>query len=423
MKINDITSKCLAHQNVTSFKYSPWQSPLTRFGVDPDFDRFEKIIRGKAREELKKFISPDKMNIMQGGKVVQLPKPRIDMPHFTRGTPNEGGVGSGEGEEGDLIGEVDENGNINDPNQPGEEEGEHGNESWGPEITRSEIARQMMGDLTIPNLKPKGDENIKKDSYKWTLVSRAGTKLLPKNTIRNAIKRSARELGEELTSEQVTVEPQDIRYRSWTEEKKPQANAVIFYVIDVSGSMGEEQKQMSRTANFYLSTIIKHQFGELNAKLRDEEFSDEMFGDGVEEVHIIHDSEAKQVSEKEFYTTTTSGGTNISSAYKLIEKLVEEKYDPSRWNIYIYHYSDGDNFDTDNSTALETIDRLIPNINELGYINVKAISTMWANGKFKKVLDSHFGDGHEVVRTTEIDRLAPEEYAKVIHKMLGEKKE
>ena len=86
MKINDITSKCLAHQNVSSYKFSPWQSPLTRFGVDPDFDRFEKIIKGRAREELKRFISPDKMNIIQGGKVVQLPKPRIDMPHFTRGS-------------------------------------------------------------------------------------------------------------------------------------------------------------------------------------------------------------------------------------------------------------------------------------------------------------------------------------------------
>ncbi len=421
MRINDVTAKCLAHQSLSSFKHSPWQSPFTRFGVDPDFDRFEKIVKGKAREELRRFVTPDKMNIVRGGKVVQLPKPRIDMPHFTRGTPPQGGVGSGDGEEGDTIGQVDKNGDVQ-TGDPSNKTGEHANEDWGPEITRSEVARMIIGDLTLPNLKPKGTDNIQKDSYKWTSTSRAGSKFLPKQTLRNAMKRSARELGGELSSENISIEPQDIRYRSWSQEQKPQANAVIFYVIDVSGSINDVQKEMSRTANFYLSTIIKHQFGELNAKLRNEDFSDDMFGDGVEEKFFIHDSVAKEVSEKDFYTTSTTGGTQISSAYKLIEKQIEEKYNPSRWNIYIYHYSDGDNFDTDNSEAIASVERLLPNINELGYINLKSNSNMWANGKFKKLLESHFGENHEVIRTAEIERVSEVQFRKVILQMLGERK-
>ena len=294
------------------------------FGVDPDFDRFQRIIKGKAREELKRFISPDKMNVSKGRKVVQLPMPRIDLPKFTRGTQDEGGVGSGSGKKGDQIGKIGKDGEPTEGgSKAGEGEGEHANEQWGPEITRSEIARLLIEDLTLPNLEPKGMDNVKKEDIKWTSISTKGSKINIKATLKNAIKRTIAEKGESFNEDDVYIEPSDIRYHTWDVEEKPKANAVIIYAMDVSGSMGEAQKHIARTANFYLSTVIQHQYGELNAQLQDETFSDDRFGEGVEEVFVIHDDGAKQVSEKEFYTTTESGGTRISSAYKLIQKIIK----------------------------------------------------------------------------------------------------
>lgn len=400
-------------------------------GVDPDLDRFQRILRDKAREDLKKFINPDKMNITRGGKVVQLPKPRIDQPHFTRGTPQdgEGGVGSGDGDEGDQVGQVGQDGQPQpgdgDGDEPGEGEagedpGQHELEKWGPQITRSEIARMIMKDLVLPNMQPKGSDNVKQTDVKWTSVSKVGNKFLVRKTLNNAMQRTAVEKGKDAKPGDVAVTKDDVRYRSYELEEKPQANAVIFYLRDYSGSMGPEQSEMARTTSFYLSTVIQHQFGEVNAELRGETFTDDDFGDGVEEVFILHDTEAEEVSEREFYESGGGGGTKISSAFEKVEKLIKEKYPPNDWNIYVYHYSDGDNWGHDDQKSIESIERLLPQVNEVGYIQT---TSAWGSGKFKDSLKDHFGDTHNKVRVAKINDNQPEEYARVIKKMLSEKNE
>lgn len=400
---------------VRGFKLYP--HPFSRFGVDPDSDRFQQIIRGKVREELKKFISREKMNIIKGGKVVQLPKPVIDLPRFTRGTPQEGGVGSGKGEEGDQIGQIGKDGQPISGDEAGEGEGQHNQEEWGPEITRSEIARLIMEDLHLPNLEPKGSENVKQTNIKWTSLSRTGSNVHVRATLLEAIKRAACEQGEELNPEDIVIQPQDVRYYSWQKEEKPHANAVIIYILDVSGSVGEIEKEIARTANFYMSTVIQHQFGELNSRLREEAYDDNNFGEGVEEVFIIHDSSAKEVNEKEFYTTVESGGTKISSAYKLAQKIIQERYPPDLWNIYTFHYSDGDNWSDDNEEAFNAINQLLPKVNQLGYIQLKSTMT---SGKFKEDLETKFGTKNKKLRTSLIGEPSKEEYTRVIKDMLSE---
>ena len=424
MQVNNIRYNPFLPLNPSKPKTKETTIPLSHlglaFGTDPDYDRFQKIVKGKAREDLKRFISPDKMNIVKGGKIVQLPMPRIVLPKFTRGTQDEGGVGSGKGEEGDKIGKVGKDGEPTSADKAGENAGEHNQEQWGPEITRSEIARLLIEDVKLPNLEPKGTDNVKETDIKWTNISSKGSKINLRATLENAIKRSILEQGEDLKEEDIHIEPKDIRYHTWQVEEKPKANAVIIYAMDVSGSMGEEQKQIARTANFYLSTIIQHQYGELNAKLKDETFTDDRFGEGVEEVFVIHDSDAREVTEKEFYTTTESGGTKISSAYKLIQKLIKEKYDPQNWNIYIFHYSDGDNWGDDTPESLKIIEELLPIVNEVGYIQMKS---SWGSGEFKNSIEKQFGSMHNKVRTSLIAKSSSDEFRQVIQNMLSERKE
>jgi uncharacterized sporulation protein YeaH/YhbH (DUF444 family) len=71
---------------------------------------------------------------------------------------------------------------------------------------------------------------------------------------------------------------------------------------------------------------------------------------GIESRYIIHDAMAKEVDRETFFHTRESGGTMISSAYKLCWKLIEENYSPNEWNIYPFHFSDGDNWSADDSS-------------------------------------------------------------------------
>src|SRR6185312_820657 len=118
----------------------------------------------------------------------------------------------------------------------------------------------------------------------------------------------------------------DMRFRTFKKVTRPQSNAVIIYMMDVSGSMGDEQKEIVRLESFWINTWIKSQYKSVDTRF------------------IIHDAAAREVDEDTFFKTRESGGTLISSAYNLATRLVEEEYPPQDWNIYIFHFSDGDNW-------------------------------------------------------------------------------
>ena len=118
---------------------------------------------------------------------------------------------------------------------------------------------------------------------------------------------------------------QDIRRIAAREETRPHTQAIIFYVMDVSGSVTDDMKQMARTNNFLLSTWLKFQYGLLSAKSQGKRYSDkDFFGKGVQERYVIHTDGAKEVSSEEFYTTRQSGGTTISSAYAKILEILKD---------------------------------------------------------------------------------------------------
>jgi hypothetical protein len=170
----------------------------------------------------------------------------------------------------------------------------------------------------------------------------------------------------------------DRRYRTWKVQKEPETNAVILYMMDVSGSMGEEQKEIVRLESFWIDTWLRHQYK------------------GLEVRYIIHDAEARLVDQETFYHTRESGGTVISSAYKLCDKLVQDEFRPEEWNIYLFHFSDGDNWGGDDTRKcihiLET--ELIPKSNLFCYGQVKSA---YGSGQFIKDLRAHFKDSDAII--------------------------
>ena len=113
--------------------------------------------------------------------------------------------------------------------------------------------------------------------------------------------------------------------------QEPEANAAVIYMMDVSGSMTDEQKNIVRTEAFWIDTWLQNEY------------------DGVERRYIIPDAAAKEVDEHAFYHTRESGGTRISSAYKVCADLIDSTFSPEEWNIYCFQFSDGDNWSADDT--------------------------------------------------------------------------
>jgi uncharacterized sporulation protein YeaH/YhbH (DUF444 family) len=137
---------------------------------------------------------------------------------------------------------------------------------------------------------------------------------------------------------------------------EPVANAVIIYMMDVSGSMGDEQKEIVRIESFWIDTWLRHHYK------------------GVEIRYIIHDAEAREVDRDTFYHTRESGGTVISAAYRLCSRIMEMDYPAEEWNIYCLHFSDGDNWSQGDTEECITLlkAQVLPRVNLFCYGQVES---------------------------------------------------
>ena len=401
-------------------------------GGDPDLARKKEIVDGKYREEIRKFIHPRDMKVVNGGKFLQLPRKVIELPKFIRKTPQGRGVGSGEGGQGAKVGQMPGAKPGSGPGKGGKEAGqgagEHIDEEWTPPIPRSLVAEQMedIKDLVLPNLKPIGRENITEEDIKWVEISRQGGLMHKRATVKAAFKDAACEFGPDFEPEDLFMDKGCLRYHHYKIDEKPQANAAIIYMMDVSGSMGEQERDFVRTANFWLSTVIQHRFGQLNASLRGKEYTFDQFGKGVIEVFVHHDDGAREVTENDFYHSDESGGTRISSAFEEVKKIIHEgskilqkKIDPKTWNLYLFYYGDGYNGGSDDDYLVKKLmkEDLLPYVNEIGFVQFNN----YGKGDTIRVVENTFGHEHHIVRPFNASNPAPETYKRIIRTMLTER--
>ncbi len=351
--------------------------------IDTDHARFKNIVRGKIKQNLRKYIQKGEMIGKQGKDLVSIPVPSIDLPKFRFGHADQGGTGQGEGEVGDVLqpGQVEQG--QGGPGSAGRDPGEHVLEV---DVSMEELAEMLGEELQLPRIEPKGKENIEDVKYRYTGVNTSGPESLRhlKRTYKQALRRTIASGTYDPEDPQVILTRQDKRYRTWKEMIEPEANAVIIYMMDVSGSMGDEQKEIVRIESFWLDTWLRSQYK------------------GIEARYIIHDAMAKEVDRDTFFHTRESGGTMISSAYKLAWKIIEEDYPASQWNIYPFHFSDGDNWSADDTSQCITLMRenVLPVVNMFCYGQVES---PYGSGQFIKDLRDAFPDPEEdKVVTSEI---------------------
>jgi sporulation protein YhbH len=342
--------------------------------INNDYNRFRQIIKGKIKDNLRKYISSGELIGRKGKDLVSIPLPQIDIPRFRFGNNGNGGAGQGNGDPGDPVGtEETEPGKGKAGNLPGIHIKE-------VELTINELAEILGDELCLPNIEPKGKKEIITQKDKYSGIRRSGPESLRhfKRTFREALKRQVLMGKFEIDAPKVIPIKDDFRYRSWKITSQPETNAAIIYMMDVSGSMWDEQKQIVRTETFWIDTWLHFQYK------------------GIETCYIIHDAQAQEVERETFFSTRESGGTVISTAYELCDKIIDERYPASDWNIYAFHFSDGDNWGReDNQKCAELLEKyLLLKVNLFGYGQV---DSTYGSGEFFNYLQNKLGEKDNLI--------------------------
>jgi len=342
--------------------------------IDREVSRFKQIVRGKVRQNLRKYITRGELLGRKGREYVSIPVPNIEIPHFRHGKKGSGGVGQGEGEIGQPIGRGPADGDG--PGQAGDQPGQHIREV---EVSLEELAQMLGEELELPRIIPKGKDAIKSRKDRYTTIRSTGPESLRhfKRTYKRALKRLL--ASNEYRPDRPVIVPirEDEVYKSWKTVPEPQANAAIIYIMDVSGSMTDDQKEIVRTEAFWIDTWLKSQY------------------DGVQIRYVIHDAVAAEVDEETFYHTRESGGTRISSAYRVTQQIIQRDFPPEEWNIYCFQFSDGDNWGEDNSSCLQLLmDEILPHCNLFCYGQVES---PYGSGDYLRELRRIEEDWHNLV--------------------------
>ncbi len=194
--------------------------------IEHDLSRFKQIVRGKIRENLRKYVTHGEMIGRKGGDLVSIPIPQLDVPHFRYGKNGSGGVGQGEGEEGTPIGQGEAEGS----GQAGSDPGAHLLEV---EVSLEELAAILGEELELPRIEPRGKANIDEKKARYSSIRRSGPESLRhfKRTYMEALRRQIS--SNSYVPERPRIVPirEDKRYRAWTEVQLPVANAVVIYMM------------------------------------------------------------------------------------------------------------------------------------------------------------------------------------------------
>ncbi|MBE0418575.1 YeaH/YhbH family protein [Pseudoalteromonas nigrifaciens] len=180
----------------------------------------------------------------------------------------------------------------------------------------------------------------------------------------------------ELIKKQIKAVPfidnYDLRFRNYEKRPHPTSKAVMFCIMDVSGSMDQATKDMAK--RFY---ILLYQF--LTRSYKD-----------IEVVYIRHHTQAKEVDEQEFFYSQETGGTIVSSALKLMDEIIKERYNSEQWNVYAAQASDGDNWADDTPQCGQILrNKLLNAVRYFAYIEIttRAHQSLWR--EYQDITQSH----------------------------------
>lgn len=299
--------------------------------MDESLKRFHDIIKKSVRRDLLRHIIRGDFLVKPGTKNVVVPWPeKIVLPHFHYG--NQGGVSQG-----------------NQGPGRGEEETKHFKNS---EMPLTDIVDMLGEQLALPNMLPKDKTTGQEEKIKYNSRSLSGPRSLihKKATLKEALKRMIASGHYNPADPKLIIAPPDRRFRSFRSYPQNADQAVIFFMADISGSVDLAGWEIILIESFWIEQWIK-----------------KFYGQRMVMRFLVHDVAAREVPRDDFFSLLPGGSTKFLPAYKLIRSLIQKEYPPELWNIYIFHWTDGDGFKEDEEQTAEFIgQKLLPMVNLLG---------------------------------------------------------
>jgi len=350
--------------------------------------RHRQKVRESIRENIADIIAEESIIGKNKDKVIKVPLRGIKEYRFVYGD-NTPGVGQGDGNArpGQVVGKTGKAGQGKGDGRAGDRPGV---DYYETDVSLEELIDIMFEDLELPNLERRAlrqipsDRSTKRKGYRHVGIRvRLDKRRTARQRIMRALASGRRDTigGEEAQAagEAEQEQPQDgaslawqaaakqrfpfhqddLRYKHLEQDIREDSNAVVICIMDTSGSMDTMKKYLARSFFFLLYQFIATRYR------------------NVEIVFIGHHTEANEVTEEEFFHKGESGGTFISSGYQKALDIIAQRYHPSLWNIYSFHCSDGDNFDSDNPAALRTAKELAQICNLFGYGEIKPLGSRY----------------------------------------------
>ncbi len=266
--------------------------------------------------------------------------------------------GTGEGEEGDILGEQ--------PVRP--EEGEEGHEGAGEgpgegqggdhelESDAYELGKVLSQDFQLPNLQDKGKKRtLARYVYDLTDKNRGVGQILDKKATLKRVVQTNITLGNipdvgNIDTTNFIISPQDLVYRILSREKDFESQALVFFLRDYSGSMGGKVTQTVVSQHVMLYSWLLYQYEKQ-----------------VETRFILHDTEAREVADfYKYYSYKVAGGTKVFTAFKMVNDIVEKENLARDYNIYVFHGTDGDDWDREGKQTIAELEKMFTYVSRIG---------------------------------------------------------
>jgi sporulation protein YhbH len=312
-----------------------------------DRKRHKQKIDKALREGIKDVVADESIIGQDGKKKVKIPVKGIREDQLVYGENEKNKKVSSAGEKNIKKGQVVRRGKKKAGKKPGEKASDKaGEEYYEVEVTLEELAEYLFQDLELPDLERKKFKFVQDKKLRRSGFRKKGmrSRLSKKETIKRKIRRKKMAVAsgtfDDSEEERFPFHKDDLKYKHMKIKKKENNSAVIFFLLDVSGSMGKEKKYMARSFYFLLYQFLNYKYN------------------NVEVVFISHSTEASEVTEDDFFKKASTGGTIISSALELEKEIIRKRFHPSSWNIYTFYSGDGDNFSFDDAKTIDLFQEL-----------------------------------------------------------------
>jgi uncharacterized protein len=312
-----------------------------------DQQRHQEKVKEAIKKNIADIVSQENIIMSDGNKIIKVPIRSLDEYKFRYDFNKEkhGGQGDGDTKVGDVIAKSPSPGAKGKGDQGAGSE--PGADYYEAEVSIEELAEMLFEDLGLPNLEEKQQPQLETESYQFNDIRKKGImgNLDKKRTILESIKRNAIKGKAEIGA----ITPEDLRFKTWETVVKHESAAVVIAMMDTSGSMGYFEKYIARSFFFWMVRFLRTKY------------------QNVEIIFLAHHTTAKEVTEEEFFTKGESGGTMCSSVYQLALEIIKQRYSPEDYNIYPFHFSDGDNYPSDNERCIQLVNQLLEMCNIFGY--------------------------------------------------------